>query len=287
MKKRYLAIALALASCSKDDPIVQYEVIEVPKVSEYLNNRVGDIFNTSLIDADITSSIDFKLVNDLNYKDYNHLIVNKSDNHPVHSGDKSLRFELNEGDCSYNINFNDCNNDRFRTELFESNRVNLESDAVVSYEFNIFLVKNDYFNPGSINDPYTPLTIISQIFFDDTGIEGDEKGQFYLLVDHNQNLSIRTHKPFTYNIDDERVLLTNIFDKWINVKMVINNKDSLFQVFVNGNVAYQKSYDFIPEQYINPQYYFKAGIYNAFKSKAYRAYKNQVIYFDNLQRFID
>jgi hypothetical protein len=256
-------------------------------VSSYLSNMIGDVFESSLVDADITSSLDFRLVNDLNYKDYNHLIVDISDNHPVFSGNKSLRFQLNKGECSYNDSFNDCINDRSRTELYEYNRVNLEPNMIQSYEYSMYLVSNQYFNPGSDNNAYAPLTIVSQIYFDDKSIEGDAKGQFYLLVDNDQNLRIRTHTPFTYNIDKQELLMENIFDKWITIKMELDNKFNMFRLYIDGDLVFQDNYTFIPENNIDPQYFFKAGVYNSFMSEATKEYRTQVIYYDNLERFIE
>ena len=256
-------------------------------VSSYLSNMIGDVFESSEVDADITSSLDFRLVNDLNYKDYNHLIVDISDYHPVFSGNKSLRFQLNKGECSYNDSYNDCINDRSRTELYEYNRVNLEPNMIQSYEYSMYLVSNQYFNPGSDNNAYAPLTIVSQIYFDDKSIEGDAKGQFYLLVDNDQNLRIRTHTPFTYNIDKQELLMENIFDKWITIKMELDNKFNMFRLYIDGDLVFQDNYTFIPENNIDPQYFFKAGVYNAFMSEATREYRTQVIYYDNLERFIE
>ena len=183
--------------------------------------------------------------------------------------------------------YNDCINDRSRTELYEYNRVNLEPNMIQSYEYSMYLVSNQYFNPGSDNNAYAPLTIVSQIYFDDKSIEGDAKGQFYLLVDNDQNLRIRTHTPFTYNIDKQELLMENIFDKWITIKMELDNKFNMFRLYIDGDLVFQDNYTFIPENNIDPQYFFKAGVYNSFMSEATKEYTTQVIYYDNLERFIE
>ena len=282
----YISLLLLL-TCAKEEVIEEYVNSITSEVVDYLYNNTGEIVNNNFIDSDITSSLEFQLVNDINVQDYSNLIVNKSDNHPVNSGERSLRFEIRKGECSSNSYFDDCSNDRTRTEVYEYNRVNIEPDMIQSYEYSMYLVSNEYFNPGNDINPYSPLTVVSQIYFDDKSIEEDAKGQFYLLVDNDQNLRIRTHTPFTYNIDKQELLMENIFDKWITIKMELDNKFNFFRLFIDGDLVFQDNYTFIPENNIDPQYFFKAGVYNSFMSEAKREYRTQVIYYDNLERFIE
>ena len=278
---------MLISSCAKEAVVEEYVNSITTEVVDYLYNNTGEIVNNNFIDSDITSSLEFQLVNDINVQDYNNLIVNKSDNHPVHSGERSLRFEIRKGECSSNSYFDDCSNDRARTEVYEYNRVNIEPGMIQSYEYSMYIVSNEYFNPGNDTNPYSPLTVVSQIYFDDLGYEGDQKGQFYLVVDHDQNLRIRTHTPFTYNIDKQELIMTDIFDKWITVRMELDTSSNRFKLFLNGSIVFQEAYNFIPESSIEPQYFFKAGVYNSFMTDARREYKTQVIYYDNLQRFIN
>jgi hypothetical protein len=285
MKKLSYILLIFILSCAKEG-IIKDQVYSNTNI-DYLTNTRGEIVYNDFMDSDITSSLDFKLVNDINVKEYNNLIVNKSDNHTVFSGERALRFEIREGECSSNLFFDDCSNDRARTELYEYNRVNIEPGMIQSYEYSMFLVSNEYFNPGNDSNPYSPLTVVSQIYFDDQGIDGDQKGQFYLVVDHEQNLRIRTHTPFTYNIDKQELIMTDIFDKWITVKMELDTNSNRFRLFLDGSVVFQDIYNFIPEVNIEPQYFFKVGVYNSFMSDAKREYRTQVIYYDNLERFIE
>ena len=287
MKSNSLSLFLLIfiLSCATEEIVKEYLYFNT-KIN-YLTNTKGEIVYNNFIDSDITSSLDFKLVNDINVQEYNNLIVNKSDNHPVFSGERALRFEIRKGECSSNLFFDDCSNDRARTELYEYNRVNIEPGMIQSYEYSMLLVSNEYFNPGNDSNPYSPLTVVSQIYFDDQGIDGDQKGQFYLVVDHEQNLRIRTHTPFTYNIDKQELIMTDIFDKWITVKMELDTNSNRFRLFLDGSIVFQDIYNFIPEVNIEPQYFFKVGVYNSFMSDAKREYRTQVIYYDNLERFIE
>ena len=286
MKSKFLSLFLLLfiLSCAKEEIVKGYVYFNT-KIN-YLTNTKGEIVRNNFIDSDISSSLEFQLVNDINVRDYNNLIVNKSDNHPVYSGERSLRFEIRKGECSTNTFFDDCSNDRARTEVYEYNRVNIEPGMIQSYEYSMYIVSNEYFNPGNDLNPYSPLTVVSQIYFDDQGIEGDQKGQFYLVVDHDQNLRIRTHTPFTYNIDKQELIMTDIFDKWITVRMELDTSSNRFRLFLDGSIVFQDTYNFIPEYSIEPQYFFKAGVYNSFLSDAKIEYRTQVIYYDNLERLI-
>ena len=52
------------------------------------------------------------------FKKYGYKIVNKKDGHPVRAGEKSIRFELRNGDCGEDPGkWSDCKNDRQRHEL--------------------------------------------------------------------------------------------------------------------------------------------------------------------------
>ena len=59
------------------------------------------------------------------YKKYGMEVVNKSDGHPVRSGEKSIRFELRAGDCGKDKDggWNDCKTNRERHELSGRYRV--------------------------------------------------------------------------------------------------------------------------------------------------------------------
>ena len=285
MKKLSYILLIFILSCATEE-IIKEQVYSNTNI-DYLTNTKGENVYNNFMDSDITSSLEFQLVNDINVQDYNNLIVNKADNHPVYSGERSLRFEIRKNECSSNSYFDDCSNDRARTEVYEYNRVNIEPGMIQSYEYSMFLVSNEYFNPGNDTNPNAPLTVVSQIYFDDKGVEGDAKGQFYLVVDHDQNLRIRTHTPFTYNIDKQELIMTGIFDKWITVKMELDTNTNRFRLFLDGSIVFQDIYNFIPEVNIEPQYFFKVGVYNSFMSDAKREYKTQVIYYDNLERFIE
>ena len=53
------------------------------------------------------------------YKKHGFQIVNKEDGHPVRAGNKSIRFEVKQGDCGRDTDggWSDCKNDRERHEL--------------------------------------------------------------------------------------------------------------------------------------------------------------------------
>ena len=60
----------------------------------------------------------FCLADKTAFKDHGFQIVNKSDGHPVRAGNRSMRFELRDGDCNDPVQgWNDCKNDRERFEI--------------------------------------------------------------------------------------------------------------------------------------------------------------------------
>ena len=97
MKSNSLSLFLLIfiLSCATEEIVKEYLYFNT-KIN-YLTNTKGEIVYNNFIDSDITSSLDFKLVNDINVQEYNNLIVNKSDNHPVFSGERALRFEIRKG----------------------------------------------------------------------------------------------------------------------------------------------------------------------------------------------
>ena len=94
--KRIILACLLISSCAKEAVIEEFIISTSSATTDtdYLSNNIGEIVHNNFIDLDITSSLEFQLVNDINVQDYNNLIVNKADNHPVYSGERSLRFEL-------------------------------------------------------------------------------------------------------------------------------------------------------------------------------------------------
>ena len=72
------------------------------------------------------------------YKKYGMEVVNKSDGHPVRSGEKSIRFELRAGDCGKDKDggWNDCKNGPFGSERYELLPNN--SDKDISFNGNVW-----------------------------------------------------------------------------------------------------------------------------------------------------
>ena len=280
MKKLILLLFIVLTSCSKEE----IDIIE--ETSPLLQNTVGERFTPNLISDDISSNLEWLSVNSQGVKDYNQMIVDERDGHPVLSSPKSLRFHLKPGDCGTNLPWhNDCSTDRSRAELYEDYRQTAILGQEIIYSYGMFIPKNKYLKPQGPDLDF--LLILSQIYYDDPEIDGDEKGQFYLVINTNQELQIVTHEPFTYKQDKRILLEEDVYDKWLNIKISLNIKDAdsgVFTVYINGVEKFTTPYDFIPEIHPDPQYFLKVGIYNSFGSRATQPYLDQVVYYDNIER---
>ena len=70
------------------------------------------------MDSDVVSGEwSFKDTLDQNLKPWGFSVVEKADGHPVRSGEKSMRFEVRSGDCSWaRVGWNDCAKYRERRE---------------------------------------------------------------------------------------------------------------------------------------------------------------------------
>jgi hypothetical protein len=121
--------------------------------------------------TDVFNQIEFSTVNTVGNKNYNCLIVNSNNGHPVLDGEESARFELRPelGDCGYTPNgFSDCETNRSRHEIFENwiPEYNNIIGKKVTYEFSIYIPSTEYFSP---NPSGKPLTVLGQVFSDSEG----------------------------------------------------------------------------------------------------------------------
>jgi len=233
--------------------------------------------NIVKLPKDVASGNKYKKSLDKKYKKYGMQVVNKKDGHPVRAGDQSIRFEVRPGDCGYNEDWNDCDNDRERHELTGKRM----SGGEWWYAWSIFLPKD------FINVSPTKLAL---------GQFHQEKGHVVWMF-QNQNYSI----PGGYWIDNQvpgytktlDKVLTNdeMIGKWndilVNVKWS-KKEDGFFKVWVNNKL----SYEYMGATKTKAKVYFKFGIYRSFLSKWIYSSKNkkkekgvpaQVVYFDEVR----
>jgi len=233
--------------------------------------------NIVKLPKDVASGNKYKKSLDKKYKKYGMQVVNKKDGHPVRAGEKSIRFEVRPGDCGYNEDWNDCDNDRERHELTGKRMTGGEW----WYSWSIYLPKD------FINVHPTKLCL---------GQFHQEKGHVVWMF-QNQSFS----EGGGYWVDDQvpgytrklnKILSQDeMSEKWNDI--LVNAKwskkdDGFFKVWLNG----KQVYSFAGPTKTKAKVYFKFGIYRSFLSKWIYSSKNkkkekgvpaQVVYYDEVR----
>ena len=248
---------------------------------------------------DVFNRIEFLTVNTLGNKNYNCLIVNSNNGHPVLDGEKSARFELRPelGDCGYTPNgFNDCETDRSRHEIYEAwiPEYNNIIGKKVIYEWSTYIPSTEYFTP---NPSGNPLTVLGQVFSksegnntvnDEINTEScDGKALLYFVMEGN-TLKYLTHKPFTWMQNDRVLIDENPFDKWMNFKIEINvstGDDGYIKLFVNNELFNEDNRQTMCSTG-NTSLNLKLGIYNSSIQDKSMPFLKQVVYYDGVKRII-
>ncbi|MCG8403674.1 MAG: polysaccharide lyase [Phycisphaerales bacterium] len=225
---------------------------------------------------DLISGFTAETTHPLNQKNHGCLVVTADEGFPVIAGSQSLRFEVRPGDCSGNDGFDDCANDRSRHEIQE--REGTFSGEATTYEANLFVPSQPKFKPRGNN-----LMFLSQLTISD----GDYFGTLvFLEVNDHQNLLLRTHQGFSWDIDQQILVATDIFDRWINFRYEVipsPNSGGSLRVYVDDQLVLDESRPTIPSE--NGVLAFRAGIYNAFVSEADETFDNQILFVDEMKKY--
>lgn len=249
--------------------------------------------------TDVFNQMEFSTVNEVGNKNYNCLIVNSRNGHPVLDGEESARFELRPelGDCGFTPNgFSDCETNRSRHEIYENwiPEYNNIIGKKVTYEFSTYIPSTEYFSP---NPSGKPLTVLGQVFSqsegDNTVNDGinsqscDAKALLYFVMEEN-TLKYLTHKPFTWVQNDRAIIDKNPFDKWINFKIEIKvsiGNDGYIKLFVNNELFHEDKRPTMCSTG-NKSLNLKLGIYNSFIQNKSKPFLKQVVYYDRIKRTI-
>ncbi|MGF1768403.1 polysaccharide lyase [Enterovibrio makurazakiensis] len=182
-------------------------------------------------------------------------------------------FDVRPGDCSFNSGWNDCQNDRERSERSETNKsTGLHSEYW--YGWSIYFPK-DYPNV------YPTKVALGQFHQKDSHpvwMFQNSKGGYHL---DNQ---VMGHSSHYYPLIEENKLRGRWHRIEVNVRWE-NNQTGFFRVWVNGNQKVNYEGATMDASYV----YFKYGLYRSFLSR----YKNennvdsvpaQTVYFSNVKR---
>lgn len=273
MKK--IVLLIFLFGCTKPDIIVPNEVTQPVVTKDAVGEPVANV-----IDYDALGGIVFDNVNQFNNKTYGSLIVDRSNGYPVFDGGKSVRFEVRDGDCGWNSSFNDCENDRSRSEVYEKNQQPLVGKTI-TYVEHVYIPQQIRFRPKGNN-----LLVLTQINYSDT--TNAFGALAYLVMENDNTLLIRTHRGFTWDWNKNYTITTTPYDKWLTIKYEVkisNESDGELKVYVDDKLLFSESRPTVITK--SGLVFMKFGIYNSFKKNATESYATQVAYFDGLSKNIN
>ena len=203
------------------------------------------------------------------FKKYGYKIVNKKDGHPVRAGEKSIRFELRNGDCGEDPGkWSDCKNDRQRHEL-SGDRFR----GKAWYAYSIYL-------PNNFKTVYPVKSAMAQFH---------QKGSWPTLMFQFTDMGYYADRQLGYQTQEMKKLLDvkDMIGKWNDILIHINStsKDSgFYKIWVNGNLKYEYNGAITGGK----ENYFKFGIYQT-KVSAWpmyhpdTLYPTQVVYYDEIR----
>jgi hypothetical protein len=176
------------------------------------------------------------------FKKYGYKIVNKKDGHPVRAGEKSIRFEVRNGDCGEDPGkWSDCKNDRQRHEL-SGDRFR----GKAWYAYSIYL-------PNDFKTVYPVKSAMAQFH---------QKGSWPTLMFQFTDMGYYADRQLGYQTQEMKKLLDvkDMIGKWNDILIHINStsKDSgFYKIWVNGNLKYEYNGTITGGK----ENYFKFGIY--------------------------
>ena len=223
-----------------------------------------------------------------NFKSQNKHNVNYiEDNSKSRSGNYYQKFELRNGDCFSDENWNDCDNDRQRIEL--SSEPNQPISGKQCYGYSIKLSNN-------FTDIRKVSTTLGQIHQ-----KGGPSGKANSLSSFPPLIQIDARKGNLYlnwhklsgskdNVKDESKYyklktLKSMKGVWTDISLCLDFENKRIDAWVNGKhiIKILKSPIFFEPESI----YFKHGIYQSFISN-YTSFKGetptQIVYYDEVRR---
>lgn len=219
----------------------------------------------------IISTGPFLFKRSLNIKPYGYTKV--SHPHPVRFGEISERFEVRPGDCYWNSGWNDCQNDRERSELSEQAPYSTVGREYW-YGWSIFIPKdypNIYPTKTALGQFHQKQVKSPPVMFQ------NESGGYWLDINQMQG-------GYYLLIPEE-----GFREKWHDIIVHARwskKNDGFIRVWVNGFL--KANYSGALTRYDHP-IYFKYGVYRSFLSR-YKSSHNtdrvpaQIVYYDEVRR---
>ena len=203
------------------------------------------------------------------FKKYGYKIVNKKDGHPVRAGEKSIRFEVRNGDCGEDPGkWSDCKNDRQRHEL-SGDRFR----GKAWYAYSIYL-------PNDFKTVYPVKSAMAQFH---------QKGSWPTLMFQFTDMGYYADRQLGYQTQEMKKILEvkDMIGKWNDILIHGNftsKEDSFYKVWVNNKLKYEYN----GATTGGKESFFKFGIYHTKVSvwPMYHSdtpYPTQVVYYDEVR----
>jgi hypothetical protein len=183
---------------------------------------------------------------------------------PVREGKTSERFELRTGDCTGTKEWDDCTNDRERTELGQQPPLSVPGREYW-YSFSLYV-------PESYKNIFPVKVSLGQ--FHQEGAKSPpvmfQNGNGGYWLDLNQT------RQKSALLIEEKNLRGRWHDLLVNARWS-KEKDGFVKVWVNGELKFSREGANLTQ---DGPVYFKYGIYRSFLSRNKKRRPNQVVYFD-------
>jgi len=234
------------------------------------------------VDPDLTD-VELFVTHPIRAKDWHCDVVSDETNHPIYDGNKSFRFELKPNECTANNGFDDCENDRSRTEMTSKNTVDNYDQALTVIEYNIFIPEQ--------TTPFAaglPLTIFGQVY-----LKGSE-GEFLSIVrlsvyseyqyEGTPLLLFDTYPNLSYDTRIERPITYDFFNRWMNIRFEIfgDTEEGYIKAYLDDEIYLDEKFPtlFHPTDNLD----FQFGTYRSALSRAKEEIQPIVVYYDSVRK---
>lgn len=277
----WCSILLALSACGGGSPAesLPHAVLSVDSniITTNLSTQIVRGISCDLNNTDISPVVKFWLFQLNNRQPYHCLQVNKADGHPTHLGDYSYRFELRPDDCTWSNSWNDCTNDRSRTEI-EDDHNNAYGKEII-WDYWMYIPEQNNFKPAG-----TAFLSVSQVL---AMSANNYFGLTQLLISKENKLVIRPLQQYSFITEGDIPVVDNPFNKWINIRYEVKasaTDEGYLRVIVNGKLILEKYGANVLDKDL--RVILRLGIYNSSKSRATEPYNTQIMYFDTINKII-
>jgi len=236
--------------------------------------------NETTLDGDLVQGWAFTLKHRDGFADHGCRVVSAADGHPTRTGNYSIRFEVQDGDCNWNDSWDDCTTDRSRHELTQL----WKDPTAADYQYHPQYDGDDFWYGWSVYLPDEPLPQGKAVTF--IGQFHTETHAPFYIEDFSDGLGYRFNDR-NYEFISREVVSPNeaVRGQWNDIAVHVrwsSGEDGLIEIYLNGNQVAELHGSTLDGA---TQATFDFGIYNAFISECdCDAMPTQVVYYDALRR---